>query len=193
MSDPIGELRAANNEVAAAITETIQNARQGQAAAQEGLGTTLAPTPILAGQNGAVDDGREYHTEVSAPQVKHLPGGGVSWGKKLAWLPMPLGYEGMSVRVWVNYPNKFDTDIQSRDQEVMRSALKRIFIEHNGWVTPEELELAESEGRAPCPMSAPTTDVFWEEAPNELVGAMILLLNRETIKLPNSLMQNRRS
>lgn len=176
-----------------AVTATLSDARQGQGAAQEGQGSTPGPIPVSTGQNGAVnDDGQQPRTPTPSI-VKHLPGGGVTWGKKMAWLDMPEEYAGMQVRVWVNYPNAFDQDIQSRDNEVMRSALKQIFSEHNGWVTPEEIERAAREGRSPIPMPQPNTDDFWGQAPNELVGAMILLLNRETVKFPNSLMQSRRS
>lgn len=180
MSDLVGE----------AVAQTIQDASGGYPGAQGGSGEALSPTPASSPNGSSVDVSPQA---LPPPLVKHLPGGGVSWGKKLVWMEMPEGYEGMKVRVWVNYPNKFDTDIQSRDNEVMRSALKLIFLEHNGWVTPEELELAEVQGRTPIPLASPTEDQFWFDAPNELVGAMILLLNRETVKLPNSMMARNRS
>lgn len=169
-----------------AVTQTMQDARQ-QGGTEQGGSSPLPLSAQAASVNGgAANDGGRGSAHSS---VTTIPTGGVTWGKKSAWMEMPGEYAGMKIRVWVNYPNDFDSQIGSRDQKIIRDAVKQIFLEHNGWVTPEEYEKAQSEGRSPVPMQQPTTDEFWELIPNDLAGALLLLLNRETLKLPKSLME----
>lgn len=174
------------SEIDNAVAQTLQ-AQQAGGTGQGAAVPPAVPSPGLTGQNG--------HADISPldqpSRVVTLPSG-VSWGKKCAWMDMPGEYAGMKVYVWVNYPNDFDTQISSRDNTLIRDACKRIFIEHNGWTSPEEVEAASRENRNPVPLSQPTTDEFWEQIPNELAGALILLLNRETMKLPKLLMEKNR-
>jgi hypothetical protein len=179
MTDPVGE----------AVTQTIQDARQVGGTEQGGSVPLSAPSQAPTGNGSAADDGGR----MGPSQVMTLPAGGVTWGKKTAWMDMPDDYSGMKIRVWVNYPNDFDQEISSRDPDKLRNIVKQIFLEHNGWVTPDEVEAAARENRTPRPMPQPTTDEFWQLIPNELAGAVLLLLNRETMKLPNSLIQRYRS
>ena len=181
------------DEVGRAIAQTSYDAQQ---VGGTGQGATVPPTPStppLPGQNGHVNDGGLARPDVVPSGVVTIPTGGVTWGRKSTWMEMPDEYAGMKVRVWVNYPNDFDNQMSSKDSKIIRDAAKQIFLEHNGWVTPEEYELAQKENRTPRPMPQPTTDEFWELVPNELAGALLLLLNRETLKLPNSLMKKNRS
>lgn len=182
-----------SDEVNRAVAETIHDAQQAGGTGQAVPVPPPMPTPGANGQNGAANDGGRGVGETVHSSVVTVPTGGVTWGKKTAWMDMPDEYAGMKIRVWVNYPNDFDAQIGSRDNKIIRETVKQIFIEHNGWITPEEYEKAQRENRAPVPLPPPTTDEFWELIPNDLAGAMLLLLNRETLKLPKSLMEQNKA
>jgi hypothetical protein len=175
--------------VSHAVSQTMQEARQAGGTEQGGSLPPLSSTQAATGQNGHVDDGRR----AVPSQVVTIPTGGVSWGKKTSWIDMPDEYAGMKIRIWVNYPADFDVQIQSRNNDIIRATLKQIFLEHNGWTDPEEVAKAAAEGRTPVPLPPPTTDEFWNGIPNELAGALMLLVNRETLKLPNLLLKQNRS
>lgn len=176
------------SEIDNAVAATLEVHQAG------GTAQGAAVPPAVPGQGVASQNGHVDVSPLDLPsRVVTIPAGGVSWGKKTTWMELPGEYAGMKVQVWVNYPSDFDTQIGSRDNDNIRNACKRIFLAHNSWVSPEEAEAAAREGRPPVPLSPPTTDEFWEQIPNELAASMLLLLNRETLKLPKSLLNQDRS
>lgn len=139
------------------------------------LSATSYPTPHPTGNGSPAN--------VSPQQVEMAP----KWGKRVSWLDLPetadSPYKGLKIRVWTNYPNKLDQDMANRqDQQLARDAMKKIFLEHNNWPDPDDEEKV---------LAPPTTDEFWEKIPNDLAGALIVVLQTEATRYPNSLMPNR--
>lgn len=60
-------------------------------------------------------------------------------------------------------------------------ALHQIVVEHNGW--------CDWEG---TPYPPATDDAFWDEIPDELAAAIMVLVRREAAKLPSSMMRTGR-
>lgn len=101
------------------------------------------------------------------------------------WIELPGDYAGFQFKVWVNAPTKLWTEIgklaDSEAQHEPMTALKKIVLEHNGWL--------DFDGN---PYPPATETAFWEEIPTELAGCVIIATQAEMGKLPNSLAPKRR-
>lgn len=93
------------------------------------------------------------------------------------WVDLPQEeYPYFKVKLWVNYPQKLNADLNSGDQERMAAALGRIVLEHNGWCDEETRPYPPASERA-----------FWEAIPDELAAVLLVLVRQESLKLPKSL------
>lgn len=102
------------------------------------------------------------------------------------WLELPEEYAGFSFKVWVNAPAKHWAAVgraaqDDGDEAEAREALRHIILEHNGWL--------DFDGN---PYPQPDQDGFWEEIPTELAACMIVAVQVEQTKLPNSLAPKRK-
>jgi hypothetical protein len=93
------------------------------------------------------------------------------------WLDLPEeAYPGFRIKVWVNYPHRLTSELRSGEQERVMGALRQMVLEHNGW--------CDYDG-APLPPAA--SGEFWELVPDELAGAVLVLLQAQAGKLAFSL------
>lgn len=135
--------------------------------------------------------------------VPLAPPAGPVIGKRLEWFPRKgdhddaantfrAAYPGFHFEMWVNYPQRLETDLMAADDDRdvradrIRRALKQIVLRHNGW------RLADDDG-AEVVLPPPTTDDFWDLIPNELATAMMLFVLRAASSLPNSMLGPRSS
>jgi hypothetical protein len=96
--------------------------------------------------------------------------------RREVWADLPEEYAGFRVKLWINYPRRLQDDLRSGDTERVSAALSQLVLEHNGW---------QDEDGTPLP---PTTDpTFWQAIPDELAAVVIITVNREAQRLPNSL------
>ena len=100
--------------------------------------------------------------------------------RREAWVDLPEEYAGFKVKIWVNAPNTLWDDTKSTDETKVAAAVKRIFLEHNGW--------RDYEGNT---YPSPTEDDFWQQIPTELATVMIVVAQKEAATLPNSMLPKR--
>jgi hypothetical protein len=109
-----------------------------------------------------------------------LANGTVPSGPRLprreAWIELPPEYPDFRVKVWVNYPRRFNDEIRSGDQQRTTEVLRQVVLEHNGW--------SDVDG---TPFPAPTTAEFWDAIPDELLLVVVNLLVQEMGKLGTSI------
>ena len=124
-------------------------------------GTPVPPAPLLA----------------SGPKMP----------KRIRWVDLPThdssgeeAYPGFKARLWVNFPASLLQEIRSGEHLRVKAALSKIVLEHNGW--------CDEEGE---PFPPAGDDTFWEAVPTELATIVIVMIQTESIKLPNSMMQER--
>lgn len=110
-------------------------------------------------------------TNGHGPQIK----------RREAWVELPAEYEGFKFRVWLNAPTRIWNDLTSTQEEQTLEALKQLVLEHNGWI--------DFEGQPYPPASEPK---FWEDIPTELAACMLISIQVEMQKLPNSIAPQRR-
>lgn len=118
--------------------------------------------------------------------------------RREVWVDLPAEYAGFKVRIWVNPPSRLWADIitpQDPDEtpesakelteqvkeDKRLAALKRIVLEHNGWV--------DYDGEV---YPATNTKEFWDDIPDELAAVLLTVIQREMAKLPNSLIPKKR-
>lgn len=101
--------------------------------------------------------------------------------RREAWADLPKEYPGFRFRMWLNAPQRLWSDVMSGDEDAVRAALTKIVLEHNGWV--------DSDGQ---PYPALPDPEFWEAIPTELLAVMLAVAQLEIIKLPKSLMPQKR-
>ena len=126
----------------------------------------------------------EGHLVTVAP---HQNGSAPRAPRRTAWVDMPDEYqvddegkpvaEGqrMRFRMWLNFPQRILTEIQSGDQERSGAALRQIVLEHNGWWENDE------------PLPPADDPDFWQAISTNLAVAMLAVIGRESAKIPNSL------
>lgn len=107
--------------------------------------------------------------------------------KRLRWIDLPSvdnsgeeAYPGFRVKLWVNYPAALLNEIRSGEHPRVKAALQKIVLEHNGW--------CDDEG---TPFPPTDAEDFWEVVPTELAAIVISYIQTETVKLPNSMLQER--
>lgn len=105
-----------------------------------------------------------------------VPGGGPRIPRREKWIDLPDEYAGFRARVWLNFPQRLKAEFQSGEQERQAAALSKIVLEHNGWCDEEGV---------PFPPAA--DPAFWDAVPDELAACVLILLDQEMAKLPNSL------
>jgi hypothetical protein len=102
--------------------------------------------------------------------------------RREVWADLPEdGYAGFRVKIWVNYPVKFDVDVATGEGPRVLAACKQIVLEHNGWL--------DFEGKL---YPSPQTDEFWEAIPTELGAVIIATVNAQKIVLPKLVMPSLR-
>lgn len=103
-------------------------------------------------------------------------------GGREKWVSLPDPYEGMRIRLWINYPNRLNDDLASGDEDLIYGALARIVLEHNEW---------NDEDGNPLPMlERGNTDVmraFWRMIPNECAQVISTMIGVEVGKASASL------
>ena len=110
--------------------------------------------------------------KAAGPQIK----------RRTAWIDLPKEYEGFKFEVWLNAPTHHWTDLMGgTDEEVILSAVKTIFLQHNGWL--------DFDGN-PYPQT--TTNKFWEQIPNELMALMIIEAQNASGNLAASRLRTRK-
>src|SRR5262245_8672281 len=108
---------------------------------------------------------------ISGPQIK----------RRETWVSLPSEYEGFKLRVWVNAPTRIWNSLTADNEAEIREAFQQLVLEHNGWL--------DFDGKPYPPVSEPQ---FWEEIPTELASCMLVSLQVEMQKLPNSIAPQRR-
>jgi hypothetical protein len=118
-----------------------------------------------------------------APSPVPAPPSGPRLPKRLVWLDLPEeAYPGFKVKVWVNAPQRLFTGLtEATDADAIKGVLCQLIVEHNGWL--------DFDGN-PLPPAADSR--FWDEIPNELAAAVIVMLQGEVGKLATSLQMPRR-
>lgn len=111
---------------------------------------------------------------VRQPAVPVMISAGTAIPRTEEWMALPEPYSNMLVLLWVDFPPKLAKQIDSRDQNQVMAAAKRIVIGHNSW--------ADEDGMLPHP----GTDEFWERLAPRLQIHVIRSILRGMIRLPNS-------
>jgi hypothetical protein len=141
-----------------------------------GAAVEAAPSPVMlpTGNNGATHSSPD--TVVDSPSSATGPRA----KRRVRWVDIEdEAYEGFKFRMWVNYPQSFDTKIKpGASEEEIAEVLNKVFLEHNGW--------CDEEG---TPYPAANHPNFWNVIPNELAAAIVTLIRLEGTKLSNLLMQ----
>ncbi len=115
--------------------------------------------------------------------MSNANGNGPQIKRREATIKLPEEYEGFEVTAWVNAPAKLWNNLTSNEETLAREAMSKLVISHNGWL--------DFEGQPYPPANTPA---FWEEIPTELAATILVALQVEMQKLPNSIApQNRRS
>lgn len=114
-------------------------------------------------------------------KTKSSNGVGPQIKRREKWVELPAEYEGFKFRVWVNAPTKLWNDLQSEDDQAALEAMKKLVLEHNGWL--------DFDGE-PYPPAGETK--FWEAIPTELAACILVATQTEMQKLPNSIAPPRR-
>lgn len=96
--------------------------------------------------------------------------------RREVWFELPSEYAGFRVKVWVNYPRRFNDDLVTGDSGKIVAVLRQIVLEHNGW--------CDFDG---TPFPTADTAEFWAAIPDELASAVIVLLREQVGKLASSL------
>lgn len=121
---------------------------------------------------------------MSGPQVK----------RREVWIELPDEYAGFRFKAWVNAPSKLWTQLgatapewaepeeRERVEDARFEAMNRLVLEHNGWL--------DFEGEA---YPATTEAEFWEAIPTELAACILVALQAEMQKLPNSIQSRGRN
>ena len=96
--------------------------------------------------------------------------------RREVWFDLPDEYAGFRVKVWVNYPRRFNGELATGDSERIVAVLRQIVLEHNGWL--------DVDGTA---FPAASSLEFWDAIPDELAAAVIILMREQVGKLASSL------
>lgn len=162
--------------------ETTQDARQGQEAVGRVPEGAPAASLAVVSEIRAVDDGPREVANGASPSRPPAPRA----KRKERWVRIEDdAYEEFQMRIWVNYPQTVHAEMTSGDEDRARNALTQIVLEHNGWQDIDGREFPQ-----------PTSPDFWsgERAiPNELLRAIIALIQIEGSRLPNSLIEKSRN
>jgi len=129
------------------------------------LTSEFEATPEMA-TNGTVA------TAVSGPRVR----------RREVWADLPSeaaeSYPDFRMKLWANFKRSLLDEINSGDNDRVSAALCRIVLEHNGWY---------DEDGQPYPPAS--TAAFWDAIPTELAALIVIVIQREATRLPNSLLR----
>lgn len=96
-------------------------------------------------------------------------------------------YVGFTFKWWANFPHALYKDMNSGDRDKQVGALTKILHSHN----MDAIETVNDAGEViEIALPQPTQVGFWEACPDDLAGAMLVLILRETQALPNSLLKS---
>ncbi len=101
--------------------------------------------------------------------------------RREAWVDVPE-YEGFRVRLWTNYPRRVLDQLASQEPEEVLTALRTVVLEHNGWL--------DFDGQ---PFPPASEALFWEQIPDELAGALLVMARLEAGKLAIALIPKRKA
>lgn len=90
------------------------------------------------------------------------------------WMRLPEPYENMLLLMWVDFPKRLARAIDSRQEQEVLQAAKRIILGHNSWEDDEGI------------LPDPGKDEFWERLAPRITVQVIRSIIRVMIKLPNS-------
>jgi hypothetical protein len=127
------------------------------------------------GENGVVGLLEAGGAPETPPEVPDAP----PLRKRYVWADIPE-YEGWKVRLWTNFPTRIFQEIQSGDTARMESVLRAIVVEHNRW--------RDHDGTPFPPAAAPD---FYQAIPTEVVAILLVVIQQEITRLPNSLRATR--
>lgn len=135
---------------------------------ENGVYVSGAPSQSTVGQNGQ-----------ARPRGPQIP-------KKIEWISLPEEYgtdPPMQVRIWVTYPRKYIDEIRSGDPARLKEGMRKIVLEHNGWI--------DEEGE-PMPPADSIDPDFWDVCPDVIAAAVLALITVEAGKGAASVMRTRR-
>jgi hypothetical protein len=102
--------------------------------------------------------------------------------RREVWVDLPPEaadtYPGFQVKLWANFRRSLLDELASGDNERVGQALRQIVLEHNGW--------CDEDGQAYPPASS---QEFWDAIPTELATIVVVLIRRESQRLPNLLLK----
>lgn len=96
--------------------------------------------------------------------------------RRETWVELPSEYEGFKFRVWLNAPTRIWAELTADNEKASLGALQQLVLEHNGWL--------DFDGQ---PYPPAEVEKFWEEIPTELAACILIALQAEMQKLPNSI------
>ncbi len=102
--------------------------------------------------------------------------------RREVWADLPAeaaeSYPDFRVKLWANFRRSLLDEITSGDNDRVSVALRRIVLEHNGW--------CDEDGESYPPAS---DAAFWDAIPTELASLIVIVIQREATRLPNSLLR----
>jgi hypothetical protein len=126
---------------------------------------------------------RVEHAPPSYENGRHVNGPRIP--RRAAWFTLPDEYgetePPMQAKLWVSYPHRLMDDIRSGDPELQLPALRKIVLEHNGWI---------DEDGQPLPIA--DSDEFWERIPDVLLSVLIAIVGNEIAKTVASVTRKQR-
>ena len=102
--------------------------------------------------------------------------------RREVWADLPVeaaeSYPDFRVKLWANFRRSLLDEITSGDNDRVSIALRRIVLEHNGW--------CDEDGQ---PYPSASDAAFWDAIPTELATLIVIVIQREATRLPNSLLR----
>lgn len=101
--------------------------------------------------------------------------------RRLQWIPLAADgdYAGHQVYARIRYPDTLNVKFSSGDFEQIKSALREVVLEHNGWIDPDTEE----------PLPAASEDGFWASLAQEEVLLMLRAVGAARKKVLTGLLE----
>lgn len=90
------------------------------------------------------------------------------------WIRLPAPYDNMLLLMWVDFPRQLARKVDSREEQEILRAARRIVLGHNSWEDEDGI------------LPDPGTDEFWDRLAPRILVHVIRCIIRVMIKLPNS-------
>jgi len=137
---------------------------------------TLPHAPQRVPENGT----GEVVSPVLAPVPAEVPTNFAVIPESEDWITLPPPYDHMKIRIWLDFPGSLNAELNVRgDENRVRAAAKRVFLEHNHWAFRNH-ETGEMEE-----LPQPNEDAFWDLVPTRIMVQAFRALNTMLQSPPN--------